>query len=112
MAQKHESTILKMRFVLSPFSFVFLLSGENEYHIVLETLDTEEATYLWHIEKDRQMLKAKLAEIDQQLSFIRNNGRQEFLESKPSNFSRIVHDYAEGQKGFISWKDALEERLT
>ena len=112
LAQKHESTILKMRFVLSPFSFVFLLSGENEYHIVLETLDTEEATYLWHIEKDRQMLKAKLAEIDQQLSFIRNNGRQEFLESKPSNFSRIVHDYAEGQKGFISWKDALEERLT
>lgn len=111
LAQKHESTILKMRFVLSPFSFVFLLSGENEFHIVLETLDTEEATYLWHIEKDRRILKSKLAEIDQQLSFIRNNGRQEFLESKPSNFSRIVHYYTEGQKGFISWKDALEEKL-
>jgi hypothetical protein len=30
---------------------VFLLSGSYQYHLVWETLDTEEATYIWHIGK-------------------------------------------------------------
>ncbi|MFZ4412699.1 MAG: TOTE conflict system archaeo-eukaryotic primase domain-containing protein [Bacteroidales bacterium] len=75
LANLHERKILKIRFVLNPFSFVFLLSGENQYHIVLETLDTEEATYLWHIEKDKNQLKSQLKAIDYQLSIIRNKGR-------------------------------------
>ena len=43
---KHDRSVLKVRFVLLPFSFVFLLSGQEQYHIVWETLDTEEATYI------------------------------------------------------------------
>ena len=35
LATRHEHTILKLRFVLSPFSFVFLLAGEEQFHIVL-----------------------------------------------------------------------------
>lgn len=31
---------------------------------------------------------------------------------RPGNFSRIFHDYKEERKGFIIWKDTLEERLT
>ena len=108
LADRHERTILKIRFVLSPFSFVFLLSGENKFHIVLETLDTEEATYLWHIEKDKTQLKIQLRVIDEHLSIIRNNGRQAFLESKPENFSRILHDYSDIKKGFVIWKDTLD----
>ena len=111
LAERHERTILKIRFVLSPFSFVFLLSGENQFHIVLETLDTEEATYLWHIEKDKAQLRFKLKTIDEQLSIIRNNGRQTFLETKPENFSRILHDYSDTKKGFVIWKDLLEEQI-
>ena len=111
LADRHERTILKIRFVLSPFSFVFLLSGENQFHIVLETLDTEEATYLWHIEKDKTQLKSQLKIIDEHLSIIRNNGRQTFLETKPENFSRILHDYSDTKKGFVIWKDLLEERI-
>ncbi|MCK9220978.1 MAG: hypothetical protein M0P47_13145 [Bacteroidales bacterium] len=42
---------------------------------------------------------------------IRNDGCQSFLESQPVNFSRILHDYSDEQKGFILWKDLLEERL-
>ena len=38
---------MKIRFVLQPFSFVFLLAGKDHHYIVLETLDTEEATYIW-----------------------------------------------------------------
>jgi len=111
LAERHERTILKIRFVLSPFSFVFLLEGENQFHIILETLDTEEATYLWHIEKDKTQLKSQLKIIDEQLSIIRNKGRQTFLDTEPENFSRILHDYSDTQKGFVIWKDLLEERI-
>jgi hypothetical protein len=52
-----------------------------------------------------------LKEIDAQLGFIRNKGRQVFLESQPTNFSRILHDYTDDKKGFIIWKDLLEEQI-
>lgn len=111
LASKHEGTILKLRFVLSPFSFVFLLAGENQYHIILETLDTEEATYIWHLEKSKGLLRMKLKAIDEDLNVIRNKGRQVFLANDPISFSRIHHDYSDDRKGFIVWKDLLEERL-
>lgn len=111
LASKHDSTTLKMRFVLNPFSFVFLLAGTEQYHVVLETLDTEEATYVWHVDKNRQMLWQKLKTIDQDLNIIRNKGRQGFLEKQPENFSRLIHDYTDERKGFVVWKDQLEERL-
>lgn len=111
LADQHDSSVLKIRFVLSPFAFVFLLTGNEYYHIILETLDTEEATYHWQIEKNKTTLRNQLKEIDEQLTIIRNQGRQSFLETKPLNFSRILHDYSDIQKGFIIWKDLLEEKL-
>ena len=111
LANRHEGTHIKIRFVLSPFSFVFLLSGEQQFHIILETLDTEEATYLWHTDKNKQALISKVKEIDQQLDIIRNKGRQAFLETNPDNFSRILHGYSDKKKGFIIWKDLLEEQI-
>ncbi|HRE62835.1 MAG TPA: DEAD/DEAH box helicase family protein [Ferruginibacter sp.] len=111
LAARHEGTHLRIRFVLSPFSFVFLLSGEQQFHIILETLDTEEATYLWHSDKNKQALISKVKEIDEQLDTIRNKGRQAFLETNPESFSRILHDYSDKKKGFIIWKDLLEEQI-
>ena len=111
LASRHESKTMKLRFVLSPFSFVFLLSGTEGYHLVLETLNTEEATYVWHFDKNINTLKQKISSIDNDLIVIRNKGRQFFLESQPDNFSRIVHDYTDERKGFIIWKDVLAERL-
>jgi hypothetical protein len=111
LANRHEGTHLKIRFVLNPFSFVFLLSGDQQFHIILKTLDTEEATYLWHTDKTRQSLTNKIKEIDQQLDIIRNKGRQVFLETNPDNFSRILHDYSDKRKGFIIWKNLLEEQI-
>ncbi len=102
---------MKIRFVLSPFSFAFLINGTQQYHIVLETLDTEEATYIWHIDKRNVNLSSKLKQIDEALGIIRTKGRQTYIESNPENFSRIVHDYSDDRKGFIIWKDLLEERL-
>ncbi len=111
LASKHDGSVFKLRFVLDPFSFVFLLSGTEQYHIVLETLDTEEATYIWHIDKSILIFQERIRAIDQDLNAIRNKGRQLFLENQPENFSRIIHDYSEERKGFVVWRDLLEERL-
>ncbi len=112
LANHHERTILKIRFVLNPFSFVFLLAGKTGFHIVLETLNTEEATYIWHFDNDKKSLPDKLKQVDNYLNTIRNNGRQSFIETPPDNFSRILHDYSADRKGFVIWKDLIEERLT
>lgn len=112
LADHHQRTILKIRFVLSPFSFVFLLAGKIGFHIVLETLNTEEATYIWHFDNDKKSLPDKLKQVDKYLNIIRNKGRQAFMENPPDSFSRILHDYSDDKKGYIIWKDMLEERLT
>jgi hypothetical protein len=38
-------------------------------------------------------------------------GRQSFLEKQPENFSRLIHDYTDERKGYVIWKNHLEERL-
>ena len=111
LSQKHERTILKLRFVLEPFSFVFLLAGNNQYHLVWETLDTEEATYIWHIEKSGYELERSIKRVDGLLGQIRTKGRQQYWGTNPEHFSRIVHDYSDDAKGLIIWKDTLEEKL-
>ncbi|AXG71978.1 type III restriction enzyme, res subunit [Kordia sp. SMS9] len=111
LSRYHQYKKLKIRFVLYPFSFVFLLEGEHKYHIVLETLDTKEATYVWHLPKNNFHFKKQLESINKKLNWIRNNGRQSFLETKNDNFSKVIHDYSEDKKGFYKWKNALEERL-
>lgn len=111
LADRHESRVMKIRFVLNPFSFLFLLVGEQSYFIVLETLDTEEATYIWHTPKYKATLIEEVKQIDNQLSIIREKGRQAFLEINPENFTRILHDYSDNKKGFILWKSAIEELI-
>lgn len=111
LAERHDRNVMKLRFVLQPFSFVFLIAGEQNYHIILETLDTEEATYIWHTDKSKSMLIDTVKQIDKELSSIRDKGRQAYLETDPQRFSRIVHDYSDDNKGFVIWKGLLEERL-
>ena len=112
LADKHERNVMKLRFALQPFSFVFLIAGEQNYHIILETLDTEEATYIWHTDKSKTAILEAVKQIDKELNIIKEKGRQAYLETNPQNFSRIVHDYSDNNKGFIIWKGQLEERLS
>ncbi len=79
--------------------------------LIWETLDSEEATYLWHIDKTKDALRAAINEIEIQLNKMKINGRQSYLKNAPDYFSRIIHDYFDIKKGFIEWKDTLEERL-
>jgi len=100
-----------LRFVLNPFAFVFPIAGLEQYHIVLETLDTEEATYVWHFARNTQELSMNLKQIDHDLNTMRNQGRNAFLNARPVNFTRLTHDYTDERKGFVSWKAHLEEWL-
>lgn len=112
LSDLHLGNVLKIRFVLSPFAFVFLLAGKEQYHIVMETLDTDEATYIWHTSKEVSELKNALHNVDKDLNKIRNDGRFAFLQSVPINFSRVLHDYSDERNGFVIWKDDLEQYLT
>ena len=111
LANNHNNSLLKLRFITQPFSFVFVISGKFQHHIILETLDTEEATYVWHIDKNSSDINLQLNLINDDLNKIQIKGRQHFLEKQPNNFSRIIHDYSDSKRGFIVWRDSLEMML-
>lgn len=111
LSSNHLSSILKIRFVLDPFSFIFLLQGDNKYHIVWETLNSEEATYIWHYDKNMEALRKGLKEIEEILNEIKATSKQDYLKKEHSNFNRLIHDYSDNQKGFSQWKAELEALL-
>lgn len=112
LSSKHSHDIMKLRFVHKPFSFIFLIQGDRNYHIVWETLDTEEATYVWHITKDINILKIKLRHIEDIINVIKVQGKTAYINSTDDPFRRIYHDYSDLLDGFIKWKGELESILT
>lgn len=109
LSSKHKADVEKLGFVYKPFSFVFLLSSLNEFHIVWETLDTHEATYIWSVDENIKDLKQLLTQIDKTINLIIKEGRNEYRSLKEKNFSRIVHDYIDLQNGFKNWKEEIEK---
>lgn len=111
LSSLHLSSVLKIRFVLNPFSFLFLLIGDKKYHIVWETLNSEEATYIWHLEKSMDALRKGLKEIETILNEIKATSKQDYLRKEHDNFSRVIHDYTDVKSGFVAWKGMLEGKL-
>ena len=111
LSSRHAYRIMKIRFVHKPFSFVFLLEGQRQYHIVWETLDTEEATYIWHVEKHLPALKLTLQKIEDVLSVMRTQGKTAYLNAREENLQRIYHDYSTLVDGFARWRAELEAYL-
>jgi hypothetical protein len=112
LSSKHSHDIMKLRFVHKPFSFIFLIKGEKNYHIIWETLDTEEATYIWHIEKDLSILKMTLRKIEDIINTIKVQGKTSYISETKDPFRRIYHDYSEIVEGFVKWKGEVENVLT
>lgn len=112
LSSMHAHEIMKLRFVHKPFSFIFLIKGDRNFHIVWETLDTEEATYIWHIAKDINILKMTLRKIEDIINVIKVQGKTAYLNSTEDQFRRIYHDYSDLVDGFVKWKGELESMLT
>lgn len=107
----HAHHIMKLRFVLKPFSFVFLVEGAKCYHLIWETLDTEEATYIWSCDKQLDELKLAMRKLDDILNVIKVQGKTAYLNTVEDPFQRIYHDYSDLQDGFLKWKVVLEQSL-
>jgi hypothetical protein len=112
LSSKHRHQIMKLRFIHKPFSFIFLIEGDRNYHLIWETLDTEEATYLWHIDKNLQALKNSLRKIEAIINVIKVQGKTSYISATEDQFRRIYHDYSEVVDGFVKWKGELESVLT
>lgn len=112
LSSKHSHEIMKLRFIHKPFSFIFLIEGDRNYHIIWETLDTEEATYVWHIAKDINILKLTLQKLEDIINLIKVQGKTAYINTVDEPFRRIYHDYSEFADGFLKWKAELENYLT
>lgn len=112
LSDNHAHDIMKLRFVLKPFSFIFLLRGDRHFHIVWETLDTEEATYVWHVTGGIEELKRALRKVEDIINVIKVQGKKAYIHAGDDGFRRIIHDYSALVDGFVKWKGELESVLT
>jgi hypothetical protein len=112
LSGKHAHHLMRLRFILKPFSFLFLLEGREQYYLVWETLDTEEATYLWPVEKEVSILKLTLKKVEEIIHLIKVQGKSAYISASAENYRRVFHQYKDSVKGFIKWKDELESGLT
>ncbi|HNT22064.1 MAG TPA: hypothetical protein PKL70_16625 [Saprospiraceae bacterium] len=112
LSSNHAHRIMKLRFILHPFSFLFLIEGEKKYHVVWETLDTAEATYVWHIEKDLSELKRTMQKVEKIIETIKVQGKTAYIQNADEHYHRIYHDYSALVDGFVRWKGELEAVLS
>lgn len=109
LSSKHRQDLERLRLVHKPFSYVFLLDNSDNYFIVWETLNTEEATFIWKFRKEARTTKHILAETNTALNRIAKDGRNEYRALLESNFGRVFHDYQDSQNGFTTWKAQMEK---
>lgn len=112
LSSVHAHHIMKLRFVLQPFSFVFLVEGDKHYHLIWETLDTEEATYVWHTDKNLPALKQGARKLEDILNVIKSQGKIAYINNNEEAFRRVYHDYSDLVDGFVKWKAELEQYLS
>jgi hypothetical protein len=108
LSDRHDSKSMKLCFIIDPFSFVLLISGQRQFHLVWETLDTEEATYIWHIDMQRQNLPVFLKQVEETIKSIKAKGKRNYINSSQDDYTRIYHNYSQDINGFLQWKDELE----
>jgi hypothetical protein len=102
--------LAKLRLVPKPLSFIFLLGGADQFHVVWETVDTTEATYIWSFTKDADVKKV-LKQVEGTIKQILNSGKSVYLELMEDNFTRVFHDYTDVQMGFRIWKGQIENLI-
>lgn len=117
LSARHLHQQMRLRLLKKPFAFLFLIFGKQECFLVLETLNSKEATYLWNLNvtpsefsKNTGLLKKKFEWVEQEISVISAEGRDVYKENAVENFIVVRHDYESGD-GFDVWKDRLHQVL-
>ncbi len=111
LSSKHAHESMKLRYIYKPFAFIFLIKGVENFHFVWETLNTEEATYVWHVPKELYDLETSIRKIEESIKSIKTNGKLVYIRNTEDKLSRIYHDYYDPLKGFNKWKEELERKL-
>jgi len=108
LSSKQQADLQKLCVIHRPFSFVFFLVGAQHFHIVWETLDTTEATYIWRVAKDDNTASEFVKDTHAIIHRILRDGKSEYISEKEKNFTRVLHDYTSIQMGFNMWKQGVE----
>ncbi|MDH7911361.1 hypothetical protein [Winogradskyella sp. SYSU M77433] len=112
LSSKHTHELMKLRFINKPFSFVFLIEGDNRYHFIWETLNTKEATYVWSTEKSVGVIQDYLGKINEIIKTVRADGKLKYISKTEDGFRRVFHNYNKSIDGFSEWKEDLKKVLT
>jgi hypothetical protein len=117
LSARHATTVMCLRWVKQQRAFLFLLLGKQDSFLILEKLNSKEATYLWklhakgsELSENRGLLKQKREWVEQEISIIRTEGRKVYKANTSDDFTAIWHDY-ESEDGFAVWKDRLHQVL-
>ena len=110
----HEAET-KLRYVLSPtFGFVFLATGQDANHFILELLDSH-ATYIWSIPKEWETRADQYRAVEREIAAISTMGRGQYRRTLhfEHEFWFVIHENAERGlvDGFPRWRNRLLEGL-
>lgn len=107
LAEHHAHKTTKLRILLKPIAYLFLLETPIKYLFIWETLKTKEATYVWEFEKTNTDIETHYRVVENTIQEIKAYGKSGYLKQETSNFKRIYHDYSDPVGGFNDWKDQL-----
>lgn len=105
LSSKQAAHIVNLRFSSSPKSFIFLIENENSFFLIWETYETNEATYMWKLESNKEdQLQIEIESLVTKIKLLKKGNKRAFLNSKPINFKKIEHEYNHEDFGFNKWE--------
>lgn len=112
LSSLHDPDLFRLRMTGRPASFIFVLRGEQDCHLVWETYETEEATYIWKLTtRDRVLLHQEMSDLLETIKSLRKSNKLAYIRSHPAGLTRLVHDYSQADGGLEKWKEALREAI-
>jgi hypothetical protein len=110
LSEMHDYSHTRLKRVIQPWSYLFLITEKDKRFWVWETLDSEEATYLWNIGEED--VETSFNKIEVTLSSIASIGKKKYLQEGEYQPERIRHNYTDIDNGFELWKRDIEAHIT
>jgi hypothetical protein len=110
LSSLHEAGAFRLRMTAKPISFLFVIKGRQDFYLVWETYESEEATYVWRLDsREGQPQRQELNDLIEKIKWLRNNNKNVYRKSPPANFKRIEHYYSQPDGGIEKWKGLLAQ---